>query len=218
MRDKASAMAVVLATMHTARCKRGKGRERGREEGRGERISIKPSKNEFEEGREGGREERKERGGRRGREGGREGGREEGTLPYLHAGQVTAGDDGGGLVVDAALEPGRAPVDKLDGALGLDVGHRRVDVLGHDVAAVHQASSHVLAVARVALGHPARRLEGRVGDLGDRELLVVGLLRRDDRSVRRKHEMDARVRHEVGLELRDVDVEGAVEAERRSKR
>ena len=40
----------------------------------------------------------------------------------LDAGQVAAGDDGGGLVVDAALEAGGAPVDELDGPLGLDGG------------------------------------------------------------------------------------------------
>uniref|UniRef100_J3N776 Uncharacterized protein n=1 Tax=Oryza brachyantha TaxID=4533 RepID=J3N776_ORYBR len=34
----------------------------------------------------------------------------------LHLGQVTAGDDAGRLVVDAALEPRRAPVHELDGA------------------------------------------------------------------------------------------------------
>jgi hypothetical protein len=128
------------------------------------------------------------------------------------------GHDGRGLVVDAALEAGRAPVDELDGALGLDRGDRRVDVLGDDVAAVHEAARHVLAVARVALGHHGRRLEGGVGDLRDRELLVVGLLGRDDRGVRREHEVDARVRHQVGLELGDVDVERAVEAERRGER
>ena len=52
----------------------------------------------------------------------------------------------------------------------------------------------------------------------DRELLVVRLLGRDDRLVRREHEVDARVRHEVGLELGDVGVERAVEAERRRER
>ena len=73
-------------------------------------------------------------------------------------------------------------------------------------------------VARVALGHHAGRLEHRVLDLGDRELLVVRLLGRDDRLVRREHEVDARVRREVGLELGDVGVERAVEAERRRER
>jgi hypothetical protein len=37
------------------------------------------------------------------------------------------------LVADAQLETGRAPVDELNGALGLDGGHGSVDVLGHDV-------------------------------------------------------------------------------------
>merc|ERR1719405_443799 len=56
------------------------------------------------------------------------------------AGQVAAGDDRGRLVVDAALEARRAPVDELDRALGLDRGDRGVDVLGDDVAAVHEAA------------------------------------------------------------------------------
>ena len=73
----------------------------------------------------------------------------------LDAGQVAAGDDGGGLVVDAALEAGGAPVDELDGPLGLDGGDGGVDVLGDNVAAVHEAAGHVLAVAGVALGHHA---------------------------------------------------------------
>merc|ERR1719238_2235847 len=42
-------------------------------------------------------------------------------------GQVATGDDGRGLVVDAALEAGGTPVDELDGALGLDGGDGRVD-------------------------------------------------------------------------------------------
>eukprot|EP00630_Chrysocystis_fragilis_P007120 CAMPEP_0197386976 /NCGR_PEP_ID=MMETSP1165-20131217/239_1 /TAXON_ID=284809 /ORGANISM="Chrysocystis fragilis, Strain CCMP3189" /LENGTH=472 /DNA_ID=CAMNT_0042912263 /DNA_START=199 /DNA_END=1617 /DNA_ORIENTATION=- len=134
------------------------------------------------------------------------------------AGEVAAGDDRRRLVVDAALEAGGAPVDELDGALGLDGGDRGVDVLGDDVAAVHEAAGHVLAVARVALGHHAGGLEDRVGDLGDRELLVVGLFGGDDGGVRGEHEVDARVGDEVGLELGDVDVERAVEAERGGER
>jgi len=37
-------------------------------------------------------------------------------------GEIAAGDDGGGLVVDTALETSGGPVDELDGALGLDGG------------------------------------------------------------------------------------------------
>mmetsp|Transcript_26422 Transcript_26422/g.79629 ORF Transcript_26422/g.79629 Transcript_26422/m.79629 type:complete len:322 (-) Transcript_26422:53-1018(-) len=46
---------------------------------------------------------------------------------------------------------------------------------------------------------------------------MVGLLRRDHRCVAREHEVDARVRHQVRLELRDVDVERAVETKRCSQ-
>jgi len=88
----------------------------------------------------------------------------------LDAGQVTAGDDSGGLVVDAALESGGAPVDELDGALGLDGGDGGVDVLGDDISTVHEAARHVLSVAGIALGHHAGGLEDGVGDLADGEL------------------------------------------------
>jgi len=47
---------------------------------------------------------------------------------------------------------------------------------------------------------------------------VVGLLGRDDGRVRRQHEVDARVRDQVGLELGHVDVERAVKAERGRER
>ena len=43
--------------------------------------------------------------------------------------RTRATDDRGRLVVDAALEARRAPVDELDRALGLDRGDRGVDVL-----------------------------------------------------------------------------------------
>mmetsp|Transcript_12949 Transcript_12949/g.27497 ORF Transcript_12949/g.27497 Transcript_12949/m.27497 type:complete len:273 (-) Transcript_12949:506-1324(-) len=130
-----------------------------------------------------------------------------------HLGQVTAGDDGGRLVVDAALEAGGAPVDELDGALRLDGRDGGVHVLGHDVAAVHEAHGHVLAVARVDLHEHRRGLERRLSDLGNGELLVVRLLRRDDGRVRRHDEVDAWVWHQVGLEVGDVDVERAIKAE-----
>merc|ERR1712005_15230 len=51
----------------------------------------------------------------------------------LHLSEVTTGHHGGWLVVDTALEASGAPVDELDGALGLDVGglEARVGDLGH---------------------------------------------------------------------------------------
>ena len=135
----------------------------------------------------------------------------------LDGGHVPPRNDRGGLVVDAALEARGAPVDELDGALVLDGGHGQVDVLGHHVAPVHEAARHVLAVAGIALGHHGAGLEDRVGDLGHAELLVVGPGGGDQGGVRGEHEVDAGVGDQVGLELVDVDVEGAVEAERRGE-
>jgi len=128
-------------------------------------------------------------------------------------GQVSSGDDSGGLLVDSALESGGAPVHELDGSLGLDGGDGSVDVLRDDVSSVHQAACHVLSVSRVALGHHGGGLEARVGDLCDGELLVVSLLCGDDGGLRRQHEVDSGLRHQVGLELGDVDVQGAVESQ-----
>ena len=68
-------------------------------------------------------------------------------------------------------------------------------------------------MARVALGHHAGRLIDAVGDLSDGELLVVGLLSRDDGSIGREHEVDARVGHQVGLELSDIHVQSTVKPE-----
>mmetsp|Transcript_6727 Transcript_6727/g.14371 ORF Transcript_6727/g.14371 Transcript_6727/m.14371 type:complete len:212 (-) Transcript_6727:421-1056(-) len=119
------------------------------------------------------------------------------------------------LPVDTALEPGRAPIDKLDRLLVLDRQHRRVHVLWHDVTAVHEAARHVLSLARIAFRHHCGWLKRRRCDLVHRHRLVVRLLRRENRRVRRKHEMNARIRHQVGLELIDINVERAVETERR---
>jgi hypothetical protein len=73
-------------------------------------------------------------------------------------------------------------------------------------------------VAWVALDHHVCRLEERVGDLGDGELLVVRLLGADDGRVRADREVNPRVRDEVGLELGEIDVECAVKPQRRSQR
>ena len=49
---------------------------------------------------------------------------------------------------------------------------------------LYEAACHVLSVSWVTLGHHSCWLKSGVGDLGDGELLVVGLLGRDDWSVR----------------------------------
>merc|ERR1712078_799746 len=84
-----------------------------------------------------------------------------------HLREVTTRHHGRRLVVDAALESSRGPVDELDRALGLDRRHRRIDVLGNDITAVHHAARHVLAMARIALHHHRCRLEDGVRDLSN---------------------------------------------------
>jgi len=98
-------------------------------------------------------------------------------------GKITSWNDGWWLVVDTALETGWAPVDELDGSLGLDGGNSGVDILGDDITSVHEAASHVLSVSWVTLGHHGGGLEGAVGDLSNGELLVVSLLGGDDWSI-----------------------------------
>eukprot|EP00916_Digyalum_oweni_P009708 GHVL01016352.1.p1 GENE.GHVL01016352.1~~GHVL01016352.1.p1 ORF type:complete len:468 (-),score=45.07 GHVL01016352.1:77-1480(-) len=131
----------------------------------------------------------------------------------LHLGQVTAGHHGGWLVVDSDLETSWAPVDELDGALGLDGGDGGVDVLGDNITTVQHAAGHVLAVAGVALDHLVGRLEAGVGDLSHRQLLVVGLLGGDDGSVGGQGEVDTGVGHQVGLELGQIDVQSTIKTQ-----
>ena len=132
----------------------------------------------------------------------------------LDSGEIATRNDGGRLVVDTALETGGTPVDELDGSLGLDGGDSSVHILGDDVTSEHETAGHVLAVSGIALGHHVGRFEDRVGDLRDGELLVVSLLGRDDGSVRGEHEVNSRIRHQVGLELVQIDVQGTLESER----
>jgi len=89
-------------------------------------------------------------------------------------------DDSGWLVVYSILEASGAPVNKLDTPLGLKGGDGSVDILRHHVTPVQHAAGQVLAMPGVALHHGVGRFETRIGNLSFGELLVVGLLSRDD--------------------------------------
>ena len=128
-------------------------------------------------------------------------------------GEITSWDNGWWLIVDSAFETGWAPVDELDGSLGLDGGDSGVDILGDDITSVHEAAGHVLSVSGVAFGHHGCGFEGGVGDFSNGELFMVGLLSGDNWGVRGKHEVDSGVRDQVGLEFSDIDVEGTIESE-----
>jgi len=71
----------------------------------------------------------------------------------LDLGQVSSWHHSWGLIVDAHLESSGAPVNKLDGSLGLDGGNGGIHILGHNITPVQHAASHVLSVPRVALDH-----------------------------------------------------------------
>jgi len=98
--------------------------------------------------------------------------------------QITTWNDSGWLVVDTSLETSGAPVDELNGSLGLDGGNGSVDILGDDVSSVHHAASHVFTMSRITLGHHGCGFEGRVGDFSNGELFVIGLLSGDDGGIR----------------------------------
>lgn len=72
--------------------------------------------------------------------------------------------------------------------------------------------SHIILITKCYL---VRRLEAGVGDLSNCQLFMVGLLSGDDGGVRGEREVDTRVWHQVGLELRQVYVQRAVEPQGR---
>ena len=82
-------------------------------------------------------------------------------------GKISSGNDGGRLIVDSDLESSGAPVDELDGSLGLDGGNGSIDILGDDITSVHHGASHVFSVSGVTLGHHVGGLERAVGDFGN---------------------------------------------------
>merc|ERR1719498_735265 len=131
--------------------------------------------------------------------------------------QVSSRNNSWGLVVNTALEASRRPVNKLDCSLCLDGGDTCIHILRDDVTSVHHTAGHVLPMTWVALHKHGCWLEDRHCNLGNRELLVVGLLSRDDWCVAGKHEVNTWIWHQVGLELGDIDVQGTIEAKRCSE-
>merc|ERR1712042_38683 len=101
----------------------------------------------------------------------------------LHFSKITTWHNSWWLVVDSDLETSWAPVDELDGSLGLDGCNGSVNILGDNITTVQHAASHVFSMTWIALDHLVGWLKASVGYLGNRELFMVGLLSRDDWSV-----------------------------------
>jgi len=124
---------------------------------------------------------------------------------YIHSavnlGQITVRNQLWWLEADTNLETSWAPVDKLNGLLGLKRGDSSVNLLGDDVTPVEKACGHVLSVSGVTLDHLVVRLKARVGNLLNRVGFVGGPRGRDDRGIRNQGEVNSGVWHKVGLEL-----------------
>jgi hypothetical protein len=132
--------------------------------------------------------------------------------------EITTWNNGRRLIVDTDLETSWAPVNELDGSLGLDGSNGSVDILGDDITSVHHGAGHVFTMSGVTLSHHVSGLKSGVGDFSDGELFVVSLLSGDNGSVRWKHKVNSGVRNEIGLELSDINVEGTIESQRSSER
>jgi hypothetical protein len=74
------------------------------------------------------------------------------------------------------LESGGAPIDKLNGTLGLDGGNRGLHILGHDITTVQQATSHVFSFTRIGFDHLVSSFEAGEGHFSHRVLLVMGFV------------------------------------------
>jgi len=120
--------------------------------------------------------------------------------------------------VDADLEPGRTPLDEFQ-AFGVpDLPDGVIDVFGHHVAAVQHAARDVLAVVVLLVAELEQLVAGfetSGRQVYDWRPLVRGPLGGCERRVRQQREVDARERHQVGLELVDVHVERSREPQRR---
>ena len=58
----------------------------------------------------------------------------------LDLGKIATWNNGWWLVVDTDFETSWAPINELDGSLGLDVGNGGVDILGDNITTVQKAA------------------------------------------------------------------------------
>ena len=75
---------------------------------------------------------------------------------------------------------------------------------------MQQAAGHVFTTTRVTFLHLVGWLKASIGDLCYRKLFMVGFLSRDDRGVCGQREVDAGIGHQVGLELCQIHIQGAI--------
>jgi len=116
---------------------------------------------------------------------------------------------------NAELEASRTPVDKLNRSLCLDGGNGRIDVLWHHISAVEECAGHIFALSGIAFYHLVSCFEAREGHFGDRVLFMVCFVGGDDGSISGQRKMNTGERHKISLEFIEIDVQAAIESERR---
>jgi len=132
-------------------------------------------------------------------------------------GQITTRYDSWRLIVNSDFESGWGPIDELDGSFSFDGSNGCVDIFWYDITSVHHGASHVFSVSWVTFCHHIGWFERRVGDFSNGELFVIGFLSWDNRGIRWQHEMDTRIRDQVGLEFSNIDIKGTIKSKRGSK-
>ena len=115
---------------------------------------------------------------------------------------------------DEDLKAGEGPVDEAETLGGLNGGDGRIDVFGDHIAAIEEAAGYVLALVRIAFDHVVIGTETSGREFADGNLVVGRLFGRNERRVGGHREVDARIRHQIRLELVQIDVERSVEPQR----
>lgn len=117
-------------------------------------------------------------------------------------------------MVDTHFEASGRPVHKVDMSLRLHDCEGSRDIFGRHVTTVHQARSHVLGPADIALGELSLILEALGREVCHGVSIVESSLGGDQGRVGTRHEVNARVRDEVCLEFVQVDIESTTKTDR----
>ena len=71
----------------------------------------------------------------------------------LDHGEITRWNDSWWLIANTTIESSWAPVDKLNGSLGLDGGEGCVGILLYEINSVHEAACQVFSWSWITLSH-----------------------------------------------------------------
>merc|ERR1712042_59066 len=121
------------------------------------------------------------------------------TDSSLYLGKITSRYNSWRLIVDTNLESSGTPVNKLNTSLGLDGSNSSIDILGNYITSVQKTAGHVLTMTRITLHHLVGRLKAGVGDLTNSKLLMISLVRRDDRGIGDQRKVNPGIGHQVSL-------------------